>query len=58
MPALGSALNRLLVTDLLVRVSGPKTGEGPCFLPARSSGQLTDDYLREALETGLLEILY
>ncbi len=58
LPALGSVINRLLVADLLVRISGPSAEEGPSFLPARSPDQLNDEYIREALETGLLEILY
>ncbi len=52
MPALGAVINRLLAVDLVVRISGPTVDEGPSFLPARSPGQLTDEYVREALEAG------
>jgi len=57
LPRVGSVVNRLLSVDLIVRISGPSIDDGPSFLPARSPDQLTEAYVREALETGTIEIL-
>jgi len=57
LPSVGSVVNRLLAVDIIVRISGPTIDDGPSFLPARSPEQLTEEYLRDALETGTIEIL-
>lgn len=57
LPALGSVVNRLLSVNMLVRISGPAIDNGPSFLPARCPEQMNDQYLVEALETGLMEIM-
>ena len=57
LPRLGSVVNRLLVVHLLVRISGPTVDDGPSFLPARCPEQITDEFLVEALETGMMEII-
>lgn len=57
MPSLGSVINRLLHVGLLVRISGPASGEGPSFLPARCPDLLTDDYIKKTLENSLIEII-
>jgi len=53
MPLLGSAVNRLLHVGLILRVSGSESS--PAFMPAGRN--LTGDYLREVLETDLMNIL-
>jgi membrane protein len=57
MPALGQVINRLLAVGLIARVSAGGAGEGPRFIPSRSPGQLNDEFIYEALETGLMEVI-
>ena len=57
LPVLGSVVNRLLVVHLLVRISGPTMEDGPSFLPARCPEQITDEFLVQSLEAGLIEII-
>ncbi len=57
MPTLGRVINRLLAADLIVRLSGPSSQEGPSFLPARCPEQFTEKYVTEALENSHLEII-
>ncbi|UQZ88517.1 hypothetical protein C4J81_04575 [Deltaproteobacteria bacterium Smac51] len=57
MPSLGEVINRLLAVNLISRISATSSDEGPRFIPSRSPDQLTDEYIYEALETGLIEII-
>lgn len=57
MPSLGEAINRLLCSGLLARVSDGGGDEGPRFIPARDPAQLTGEAIRDSLETGLMEII-
>lgn len=56
LPNLGSVISRLLDVNLVVRISGPSGGKGPCFLPARSQDVLSDEIVAQILENGSLNI--
>jgi predicted transcriptional regulator len=57
MPPLGQVINRLLAVGLIARVSTGGSDEGPRFIPSRSPDQLSDEYIHETLETGLMEVI-
>ena len=58
MPTLGMVINRLLATNLLVRISqsNAEASNGPCFMPAHSPTQLTDEYINQTLGNGFLQL--
>ena len=58
MPTLGRVINRLLATNLLVRVSLPNSEaeSGPCFMPAHNPTQLSSEHIEQVLESGYIQL--